>query len=214
MNPLKHSSIHMASHAPSRPYLGARTAARVSLTAHMLPRFMILGTRVSPTPTKTPYTTMEAAYIGSAKASILKTLAPSSRTAASGVIISIMAHSTIYNKDIDLELAQRIVQKVTKNENKPVTMDDIINTVCNHFNLETSAIYSKSRKREVAQARQIAMYLAKMHTDLSMAKIGKLVGNKHHSTVLYACKTIEELKEVDKAFRAEMDEIQADLKRG
>ena len=131
-----------------------------------------------------------------------------------GVIISIMAHSTIYNKDIDLELAQRIVQKVTKNENKPVTMDDIINTVCNHFNLETSAIYSKSRKREVAQARQIAMYLAKMHTDLSMAKIGKLVGNKHHSTVLYACKTIEELKEVDKAFRAEMDEIQADLKRG
>ena len=131
-----------------------------------------------------------------------------------GIIISIMAHATIYNKDIDLELAQRIVRKVTQNEAKAITMDDIINTVCKHFGLETSAIYSKSRKREVAQARQIAMYLAKNHTDLSMAKIGKLIGNKHHSTVLYACKTIEELKEVDKTFRAEMEEIQADLRKG
>lgn len=131
-----------------------------------------------------------------------------------GIIISIMAHATIYNKDVDLELAQRIVRKVTQNEAKTITMDDIINTVCKHFELETSAIYSKSRKREVAQARQIAMYLAKSHTDLSMAKIGKLIGNKHHSTVLYACKTIEELKEVDKTFRAEMEEIQADLRKG
>ena len=130
-----------------------------------------------------------------------------------GIVISIMAHSTIYNKEIDLELAQRIVKKVTHNETKPITLDDIIAVVCKHFGLEPSEIHTKSRKREVAQARQIAMYLAKNYTDYSMTKIGKLIGNKHHATVLYACKTIEELKEVDKAFRAEMDEIQAVLKK-
>ena len=130
-----------------------------------------------------------------------------------GIVISIMAHSTVYNKDIDLELAQRIVRKVTHNENKPVTIDDIIQTVCSHYGLETSAIHTKSRKREVVQARQIAMYLAKTYTDLSASKIGHLIGNKDHATVLYACKNIKELKEVDKAFQAEMDEIQAALKR-
>ncbi|MCD8184027.1 MAG: chromosomal replication initiator protein DnaA [Bacteroides sp.] len=130
-----------------------------------------------------------------------------------GVVISIMAHSTIYNKEIDLELAQRIVRKVANSESKAVTVDDIINTVCKHFGLENSAIHTKSRKREVVQARQVAMYLAKNNTDFSTAKIGTLIGNKDHATVLHACKTVKELREVDKAFRAEIDEIQSTLKK-
>ena len=131
-----------------------------------------------------------------------------------GIVISIMAHSTIYNKDIDLELAQRIVRKVVNSDSKAITVDDIINTVCKHFGLETATIHTKSRKREVVQARQIAMFLAKSYTDFSTAKIGTLIGHKDHATVLHACKTIKELKEVDKAFRAEFDEIQAALKKG
>lgn len=130
-----------------------------------------------------------------------------------GIIISIMAHATIYNREVDMELAQRIVRKVTHNENKVITVDDIINSVCKHFGLETSAIYTKSRKREVVQARQIAMYLAKNNTELSAAKIGTLIGNKDHATVLHACKTIKELREVDKTFRAEVDEIQSALRK-
>ncbi len=130
-----------------------------------------------------------------------------------GIIISIMAHATIYNREVDMELAQRIVRKVTHNENKVITVDDIINSVCKHFGLETSAIYTKSRKREVVQARQIAMYLAKNNTELSAAKIGTLIGNKDHATVLHACKTIKELREVDKTFRAEIDEIQSALRK-
>ena len=131
-----------------------------------------------------------------------------------GIVISIMAHSTIYNKEIDLELTQRIVRKEVNSESKAVTVDEIINTVCKHFGLETATIHTKSRKREVEQARQIAMYLAKNHTDFSTAKIGALIGHKDHATVLHACKTIKELKEVDKSFRAEIDEIQAALKKG
>lgn len=130
-----------------------------------------------------------------------------------GIIISIMAHATIYNREVDMELAQRIVRKVTHNENKVITVDDIINSVCKHFGLETSAIYTKSRKREVVQARQIAMYLAKNNTELSAAKIGTLIGNKDHATVLHACKTIKELREVDKTFRAEVDDIQSALRK-
>ena len=130
-----------------------------------------------------------------------------------GIVISIMAHSTIYNKEIDLELAQRIVRKVVKSESKAVTVDDIINVVCKHFSLDTATIHTKSRKREVVQARQIAMFLAKSYTDFSTAKIGALIGHKDHATVLHACKTIKELREVDKAFRAEIDDIQASLKK-
>ena len=130
-----------------------------------------------------------------------------------GIIISIMAHCTIYNKDVDLELAQRIVRKVTQNESKAVTIDNIINTVCKHFGLDTNAIHTKSRKREVVQARQIAMYLAKNYTEFSTAKIGSLIGNKDHATVLHACKTIGELKEVSKSFQVELEEIQTALKQ-
>ena len=130
-----------------------------------------------------------------------------------GTIISLMAHSIIYKRDVDLELAQRIVRKVTHNENRPVTVDDIINVVCRHFGLDTAAIHTQSRKRDVVQARQVAMYLAKQHTDLSSSKIGALIGGRDHATVLHACKTIKEQREVDKGLRAEIDEIQATLKQ-
>ena len=129
-----------------------------------------------------------------------------------GIVISIMAHSTIYNKNINLDLAQRIVRKVVRYEARSINIDDIINTVCKHFSLVTVAIHTKSRKREVVQARQVAMYLAKAHTDFSTSKIGKFIGNKDHATVLHACKTVKGQCEVDKAFRAEIENIQSLLK--
>ena len=130
-----------------------------------------------------------------------------------GVIISIMAHSTIYNKDIDLDLAQRILRKIVHNEVKAITIDSIIDTVCRHFEIDTSAIHTKSRKREVVQVRQIAMYLAKKHTDSSSSKIGQLIGGKDHATVLHACKIVKELCEVDKTFRADLENIETSMKR-
>ncbi|MDR0893840.1 MAG: chromosomal replication initiator protein DnaA [Prevotellaceae bacterium] len=130
-----------------------------------------------------------------------------------GIVISIMAHATIYNKEIDLSLAERIVHKVAKSENKVITVDDIINAVCKHFSLDIAAIHTASRKREMVQARQIAMYLAKNNTDLSTSKIGTLIGNRDHATVLHACRTIKNLREVDKGLNAEIDVIQSELKK-
>lgn len=130
-----------------------------------------------------------------------------------GIVIAIMARSTIFNKEIDIDLAQHVVHGVVHNETKAVTIDDIVKVVCKHFNLEQSAIHTKSRKREVVQARQIAMYLAKNYTDLSTSKIGKFIGNKDHATVLHACKTVKGQIEVDKNFSAEVQEIQTILKK-
>ena len=113
-----------------------------------------------------------------------------------------------------MELAKRIVRKVVNCENKQVTVDDIIATVCGHFGVEAKDIYSKTRKSEVVQARQVAMYLAKSYTDLSAAKIGSLIGNKDHATVLHACKTIKAQLEVDKVFQNELSEIKQSLKGG
>ncbi len=130
-----------------------------------------------------------------------------------GIVIAIMARSTIFNKEIDLDLAQHIVHGVVHNETKAVTIDDILKVVCKHFDLEPAAIHTKSRKREVVQARQIAMYLAKNHTDFSTSKIGKFIGNKDHATVLHACKTVKGQLEVDKSFHAEVQEIESLLKK-
>ena len=123
------------------------------------------------------------------------------------------SRSTIFNKEIDLDLAQHIVRGVVRNETKSISIDDIINTVCKHFGLETNAIHTKSRKREVVQARQVAMYLAKTYTDFSTSKIGKFIGNKDHATVLHACKTVKGQCEVDKGFRADLETIESSLKK-
>ena len=130
-----------------------------------------------------------------------------------GVVIAIMARSTFLNKEIDLDLAQHIIKGIVRNESKPITIDDILQVVCKHFNLESAAIHTKSRKREVVQARQIAMFLAKNYTELSTSKIGKLIGNKDHATVLHACKTVKGQLEVDRSFHEEVDCIESELKK-
>ncbi len=130
-----------------------------------------------------------------------------------GIVVSLLAHANVYNRDIDLDLAKRIISKVVHCENKPVSIDEIIAVICNHFGVSTQDLYSKTRKSEVVQARQVAMYLAKQMTELSAAKIGTLIGNKDHATVLHACKTVKAQLEVNKAFQQEMREIRQEFKR-
>lgn len=129
-----------------------------------------------------------------------------------GIVVSIMAHSAVYNRDVDLEMTRHIVRKVNKNESKAITVDSIIDTVCKHYSVEPTVIHTKSRKREIVQARQIAMYLAKKHTDMSSSKIGQLIGSKDHATVLHAYKIIKDQCDVSKALRADIDSIETDLK--
>lgn len=131
-----------------------------------------------------------------------------------GVIVSIMAHTIIYNKDVDLSLAKRVInQAIKKIEKKKITSEVIENVVCEHFGLDMEQLKSTTRKREIVQARQIAMYLIKNHTGLSLSQIGAGLGKKNHATVLHACKTVQEQIEVDKSFRSNISEIEKKLSR-
>ena len=131
-----------------------------------------------------------------------------------GIINSLLAQSIIFKREIDMDLAERIIRKAVRlQETKPITIETIISKVCEHYNFDESVIHSKTRKREVVQVRQIAMYLAKKHTEISASKIGMLIGNRDHATVLHACKIVKDLIEVNKPFKSELEEIEASLKR-
>ena len=130
-----------------------------------------------------------------------------------GIIVSIMAHSLVYNKEIDLALARRVIsQAIKKIEKKKITAESIEEAVSKYYNISQEQIQSSSRKRQIVQARQVAMYLTKNHTEMSLAQIGAVIGKKNHATVLHAYKTVQEQMEVDKAFREEVAEIERRLK--
>ncbi len=130
-----------------------------------------------------------------------------------GIINSLLAQSILFKREIDINLAERIVRKAVRiNENKPLTIETIVSKVCEHYKLDESVLHTKTRKREIVQVRQIAMFLAKKHTEHSASKIGHLIGNRDHATVLHACKIVKDLVEVDKEAKADIEEIEASLK--
>lgn len=125
-----------------------------------------------------------------------------------GALISLLAQSTLNKKEITLELAQDLIEKLIKSSRKEVSIDFITKTVCEYFDLPTDALLTKTRKREIVQARQIAMYFSKNLTKHSLAAIGSQIGDKDHATVLHACKTVNNLMETDKKFKAYLIEIE------
>lgn len=129
-----------------------------------------------------------------------------------GVVNALMAYSIVYNKDVDLDLARSVIGRITKiEEKKQLSIDNIVTKVCAYFDLEPISIQSKSRKREIVMARQIAMYLAKKYTEASSSQIGMQIGKKDHATVLHACKIVKNLLDVDKNLKCQMDEIEQQL---
>ena len=130
-----------------------------------------------------------------------------------GVLISLMAHSLINNKEIDMALTRQIISQAVHLENRQLSVEKIMEIVCKYFNLDKTLIQTSSRKREIVQARQITMYLAKKHTEFSFSYIGKIVGGKDHATVLYACQTVKDQIEISKTFRSTVESIEACLKK-
>lgn len=108
-----------------------------------------------------------------------------------GTLISLIAKVTLDRRDLTLDLAREVVQGVATTEPKPLTIDDIKDAVSNYYKLPIDLLESKSRKHEIALARQMAMYIAKQLTQLSLKSIGSHFGNRDHSTVLHSCQTIE-----------------------
>lgn len=129
-----------------------------------------------------------------------------------GALISILAQSSLNKKAITLDLAKQMVDKFVKSTSREISIDYIQKVVCDYFDLPLEAINSKTRKREIVQARQLAMYFAKKHTKASLATIGLHCGNKDHATVLHACRTVNNLIDTDKQFRIYVEELDKKIK--
>lgn len=129
-----------------------------------------------------------------------------------GVINSLLAYSVVYNSNIDMRLAERVIKRAVKIDNKPLTVDEILDKVCTHYNVSQQNVFSKSRKRDYVIVRQVSMYLAQKYTKMPASRIGQLIGNRDHSTVIHSCNTIEQRLKIDKAFLEEMNSIENSFK--
>ena len=125
-----------------------------------------------------------------------------------GALVSLIAQSSLNKKQITLDLAKQMIDKFVKSTTREITIDVIQKVVCDYFSLPIDSIQSHTRKREIVQARQLAMYFAKKKTKSSLAIIGLQCGGKDHATVLHACKTIANLAESDKQVRHWVEEIE------
>ena len=117
-----------------------------------------------------------------------------------GVLISLIAQSSLNRKAITLELAKQMIDKYISNTSKEISINSIVNVVCSNMGLSIEEFRSNTRKRNIVQARQLAMYLSKKYTQSSLIAIGQQCGNKDHATVLHSIKTIANMLETDKQF--------------
>ena len=128
-----------------------------------------------------------------------------------GAIISLIAQSSFNKAEITLDLAKEIIMKFVKNTKREVSIDYIQKVVSDYFQMDVETLQSKTRRRHIVQARQLAMYFAKKFTKASLASIGNQIGKRDHATVLHACKTVDNLSFTDKQFRKYVEDLNQKL---
>ena len=129
-----------------------------------------------------------------------------------GVLNSLMAFSIVYNSNVDMRLAERIIKRAVKTDNNPLTIEEILEKVCRHYNVTQQQVFGKSRRRDYVQARQLSMYLAQKYIKLPAARIGQIFGGRDHSTVLHSCSAIEKRLKTDRAFSDELASIETSFR--
>ena len=125
-----------------------------------------------------------------------------------GALFSLIANSTFNRKEITLGLAHDLVEKIVMDPQVEISVPRIQDIVCNYFGIAPDVFMSKTRKREIVQARQIAMYLSRNHTKTSLASIGEQLGGKDHATVLHACSTVCDLMDTDRSFKGYVHDLE------
>lgn len=125
-----------------------------------------------------------------------------------GALISLLAHSSLVKKEIDIELAKKVLRNIVKTTSKEVTIDAIQKMVCEYYSVTYDKLQAKTRKREIVQARQISMFLAKQYTKNSLKTIGDHFGGRDHTTVIHSCQTVKNLMDTDSLIREQVKELQ------
>lgn len=124
-----------------------------------------------------------------------------------GCLIKLGAHASLTGQPIDTAMAKTVLKDLIAEDDRPVTVENIQKTVCEYFGIKIQDLKAKKRTKEVANARQIAMYVSKQHTSLSLSEIGKYFGGKDHATVIYACKQVEEKRGKDENLNKSVENI-------
>jgi chromosomal replication initiator protein len=124
-----------------------------------------------------------------------------------GAMISLLAQSSLNKREIDLELAKKVLRNFIRTSSKEITIDTIQKMVCDFFAVPYDKLLQKTRKREIVQARQITMYLAKAFTKNSLKTIGEHFGGRDHTTVIHSCQTVKDLMDTDSLFRENVAEL-------
>jgi len=130
-----------------------------------------------------------------------------------GTLISLMAHSLAFNRDIDLSIAQQVINKTHKSQRKTITIEMIVDKTCNYFEINEEDVMSKSRKANIVEVRQLIMYLASKNTKLTASKIGLHIGGRNHATVIHSIKQIQDRLATDKTFAQKVSELGKILKQ-
>ena len=107
-----------------------------------------------------------------------------------------------------LDLAKGLIEKIVSDTQTEISVNRIQDEVCNYFGITKEIFLSRTRKREIVQARQIAMYLSRNLTKTSLSSIGAQLGGKDHATVLHACNTVSDLVDTDRSFRGFVRDIE------
>ncbi len=129
-----------------------------------------------------------------------------------GVLVSLIAQSSLNRREIDMDLAKEVVKNFVTEINKEITVENIQKLVADYFNVEVDKLQGKTRKRSIVIARQLSMYLAKNLTDKSLKAIGENFGGRDHSTVIYSCRTVQDLMETDAVFKGTVSEIEKKIR--
>jgi len=129
-----------------------------------------------------------------------------------GVLISLVAQSSLNRREIDIELAKEVIKNFVSQMSKEITVEFIQSLVASHFDLPVEKLAGKTRKRSIVIARQLSMYLAKKLTNKSLKAIGENFGGRDHSTVIYSCKSVQDLMDTDIIFNDTVADLEKKIK--
>ena len=127
-----------------------------------------------------------------------------------GVLCSMLAHAMVLSSPLTLDIAKTVVANAVQINRKQINFEMIVRAVSAYYDIQEDALFTKSRKREISDARQMIMYLAKKHTDLPLISIGNRLA-RSHSTVIYGITHVEERLLVERSFQSEVEKIEATL---
>jgi chromosomal replication initiator protein len=129
-----------------------------------------------------------------------------------GTMVRLLALSSLYRKDITMELAQKVLEDILgRDAFMGITIDHVVKYTSKEWKVSERQLMGKGRKMEVAMARQIAMYISRELTSASLFNIGMHLGGRDHSTVIHACRTIEKKMSEDKELKKRIEKMKKEL---